>query len=115
MPGSPPLALPTLPALCGGGANRGRADLHSSKPLYSQQMALCATALLSHRIVVAALELHPVGFEILRARQIPRPGLAGHQTRRLPNDVALAIPTYLADIDRLSGVVVLQHLGGAAR
>src|SRR5204862_6888553 len=106
---------PPPPPLCGGRANRGRDDLHSSKPLHSQQMALCATALLSHRIVVAALELHPVGFEILRAWQILRPGLAGHHTRRLPNDVELAIPTYLADIDRLSDVVVRQHLGGAAR
>ena len=40
---------------------------------------LRATALLGHRIVVAALERHPVGFQILRARQVLGPGIARNQ------------------------------------
>src|SRR4029450_2306461 len=72
------------------------------------------TALFGHRIVVAALERHPVGLQIFRARQVLGPGVARHQCRRLPDDVELAVRTDLADIDRFGDVVVGQHLGGAA-
>src|ERR1700716_2169898 len=66
--------------------------------------------LLGHRVVVAALERHPVGLQILRTGQVLRPSIARHQCRRLPNHVELAVRTHLADVDRLGDVVVGQHL-----
>src|SRR5271170_3790079 len=51
----------------------------------------CATALLRHGVVVAALELHPVGLEIFRTRQVIRPSIAGHQALGLPHHVELAV------------------------
>src|SRR5262245_12796295 len=74
-----------------------------------------ATPLLGHRIVVAALECHPIGLQILGAWQILGPGSTRNQRRRLPNDVELAVRTHLADEDRLGDVVVGQHFGRAAR
>src|SRR5258708_8976603 len=83
-------------------------------PRYFTQTTLRrATALLGHRIVVAAFERHPVGFQILRARQVLGPGIAWNQCRRLPNNVELAVRTHLADEDRLGDVVVGQHFGGS--
>src|SRR5205807_6649407 len=73
-----------------------------------------AAALLGHRIVVAAFQRHPVGFQVLRARQVLGPGVAGDQCGRLPDDVELAVAADLADIDRLGDVVIGQHLGGTA-
>src|SRR5262249_7361025 len=74
-----------------------------------------ATALLGHLIVVAAFERHPVGFQVLRARQVLGPGIARHQGRRLPNDVELAVRAHLADVDRLGDVLGWQHHGGSRR
>src|SRR5262245_66254225 len=60
-------------------------------PRYVTHMTLRrATALLGHRIVVAALERHPVGFQVLRARQILGPGVARNPWRRLPNEIGRA-------------------------
>src|SRR5260370_17723866 len=66
-------------------------------PRYFTQTTLRrATALLGHRIVVAAFERHPVGFQILRARQVLGPGIAWNQCRRLPHNSNLPVPPPLA-------------------
>src|ERR1700731_3314399 len=58
-----------------------------------------AAALLRHLVEVAALELHPIGFEILRAGQVRRPGGAGNEVLGLEHHVELAVGPDLADID----------------
>src|SRR6478735_2605481 len=93
----------SLPHLRKGGADR----------VTSATLRRAAT-LLGHRIVVAAFQRHPVGFQVLRARQVLGPGLAGDQCGRLPDDVELAVAADLANIDRLGDVVIGQHLGGTA-
>src|SRR5580704_6967003 len=73
-----------------------------------------AAALLRHLVEVAALELHPIGFEILRAGQVRRPGGAGNQFFGLEHHVELAVGPDLADIDRLGDVMVRQQGRDAA-
>src|ERR1700719_3926580 len=58
-----------------------------------------AAALLRHLVVVAAFELHPIGFEILRAGQVRRPRRAGNELLGLEHHVELAVGPDLADID----------------
>src|SRR5580704_6806031 len=73
-----------------------------------------AAALLRHLVVVAAFELHPIGFEILRAGQVRRPGGAGNELLGLEHHVELAVGPDLADIDRLGDVMVRQQGRDAA-
>src|SRR5580700_6504688 len=73
-----------------------------------------AAALLRHLVEVAAFELHPIGFEILRAGQVRRPGGAGNEFLGLEHHVELAVGPDLADIDRLGDVMVRQERRDAA-
>jgi|SRR6516162_7784929 len=80
-----------------------------STPSYACN-ATTRAALLGHCIVVAAFERHPVGYEVLRARQVLGPGIARDQGRRLPNDVELASsPTGGGNVQR---TVLARELGG---
>src|SRR5215467_12032916 len=81
---------------------------------FTQTTPLRATALLGHLIVVAAFERHPVGFQVLRARQVFGPGIARDQGRRLPNDVQMGGRAALARESRVWEVKGGQQLGGSA-
>ena len=63
-------------------------------------------ALVGLGVVVAALQRHPVGDQILGAVEIRRPGIASHKAARLPHHVELTVSPHLADEDRLGDVVV---------
>src|SRR5262249_36091079 len=63
-----------------GGPQSGPPPFPLRTPRYVTHTTLRrATALLGHRIVIAALERHPVGLQILRAWQILGPGIARNQ------------------------------------
>src|SRR5262245_58638767 len=47
------------------------------------------SALFGDLVVVAALQRHPIRLEILRAGQEVGPGVAGHESLGLPDDVEL--------------------------
>ena len=71
-------------------------------------------ALLGDLVVVAALQRHPIGLQVLRTRQEIRPGVAGHQALGLPHHVELAVGADFAHEHRLGDVMVGQHLRHAA-
>ena len=73
-----------------------------------------AAALLGDGVVVAALELDPVGHQVLRARQIVATRRRRDQVLGLPHHVELAVGPDLADIDRLGDVMVRQQRRDAA-
>src|SRR3954466_13745744 len=60
-----------------------------------------SAALLGDLVVVAALEGNPVGFQVLRTRQVVGPGIARDQALGLPHDVKLAVAFDFADEHRL--------------
>src|SRR5262249_13893792 len=93
---------------------RGEAAVARRLRYRSTGSACAAAALLGDLVVVAALELDPVGLEVLRAFEVRRPGGARNEARRLPHHVELAVALDLADEHRLADVVVRQHLGGSA-
>src|SRR5262245_35307217 len=76
---------------------------------FSQCGSARAAAPLADLVVVAALEGHPVGDQILGAFEIGRPRVAGHEAFGLPHYVELAVSPHLADEDRLGDVMVGQH------
>src|SRR5262249_41042486 len=67
-------------------------------------------ALLGHLVVGAAIERHPVGFDILAARQEIGPGVPRHQSGGFPNHVELTVRLHFADQHRLGDVMVRQNL-----
>src|SRR5690349_12918703 len=58
-------------------------------------------ALLGLGVVVAALQRDPVRLDVLAARQVVRPCVAGHQAVGLPDDVELPVGAHFADQHRL--------------
>src|SRR5690606_16647727 len=106
------LAISTPPRLA---PRRDRtARCHASR-VTPELLVVLTRAALGLRVVVAALERHPVGLDVLAAGQVIGPGVAGHETFGLPHDVELTVRAHLADQDGLRDVVVRQHLRDATR
>src|SRR6186713_3282794 len=81
-----------------------------STPLVLTSLVVLARARFRLGVVVAALELHPVGLGILADRQKVGPRVSGHEAWRLPDHVELTVGADLTDIDGLRDVVIREHL-----
>src|ERR1700761_4105734 len=64
--------------------------------------------------VAAGQRLAPVGDQVARSLEVGRPFLRDHGARRLPDRVDQAVRLYLADVDRLSDVMIGHHRRVAA-
>src|SRR5690606_36445979 len=82
-----------------GPAPLGRAPAAArARPITPRLLVALAGALSGLRVVVAAGERrHPVGHQILRARQIVRPRVADDAVGGLPHDLELTVVLDLAD------------------